>query len=160
MLRRKLTPVAAAYPGAVDAPSRGERAFGHIRADALIRVAAILALLLLCLTNISNARADSDTCLAKVALFVRELDELLEKEKYHSRPYSDLAERFFPFRDCEAEALLDVVRQPRFIRSIQHSPRTEEYHILFERDGLGAWFSYLVSERKSRAAGAGFTRKP
>jgi hypothetical protein len=160
MLRRMPTPVAAAYPNAVDAPSRGERALGRLSADTLTRVAAILVLLVLCLTNTSSARADSDTCLAKAASFVRELDELLEKEKYDSGPYFDLAERSFPFRDCEAEALLDVVRQSRFIRSIQHSPRTEEYHILFERDGLGAWFSYLVSERKSRAAGAGFTRKP
>jgi hypothetical protein len=159
MLRRKPTPVAGAYPCAV-ALLRRERAIRHIRADALTRAAAILVLLVLCLMNTSRARADSDTCLAKVALFVRELDELLEKEKYDSGPYFDLAERFFPFRDCEAEALLDVVRQSRFIRSIQHNPRTEEYHILFERDGLGAWFSYLVSERKSRAAGAGFTRKP
>ena len=160
MLRRKPTPVAAIYPSAVDAPSGGERGFGHLRAVGLTRVAATLTLLVLYLTNSSSARADSDTCLAKVALFVRGLDELLEKEKYDSGPYFDLAERSFPFRDCEAKALLDVVRQSRFIRSIQHSPRTEEYHILFERDGLGAWFSYLVSERKSRAAGAGFTRKP
>jgi hypothetical protein len=124
------------------------------------KILGAISVLLLACAQLPGARADSASCLAKVALFVRELDELLEKEKYHSRPYSDLAERFFPFRDCEAEALLDVVRQSRFIRSIQHSPRTEEYHILFERDGLGAWFSYLVSERKSRAAGAGFTRKP
>lgn len=126
-MRRKPTPVAAAYPSAVDAPSRGERAFGHVCADALIRVATILALLLACLTNTSSVRAESASCLAKVALFVRELDELLEKEKYDSGPYSDLAERSFPFRDCEAEALLDVVRKSRFIRSIQHNPRTDEY---------------------------------
>ena len=124
------------------------------------KILGAISVLLLACAQLPGERADSASCLAKVALFVRELDELLEKEKYHSRPYSDLAERSFPFRDCEAEALLDVVRQSRFIRSIQHSPRPEEYHILFERDGLGAWFSYFVSERKSRAAGAGFTRKP
>ena len=124
------------------------------------KILGAISVLPLACAQLAGARADSASCLAKVALFVRELDELLEKEKYHSRPYSDLAERSFPFRDCEAEALLDVVRQSRFIRSIQHSPRPEEYHILFERDGLGAWFSYFVSERKSRAAGAGFTRKP
>jgi hypothetical protein len=75
-------------------------------------------------------------------------------------PYTDLAERYFPFRDCEAEALLDIARQSRFIRSIQHNPRTNEYHVLFENDFVGAWFSYRVAERKSFSAGAGFTRKP
>jgi hypothetical protein len=120
---------------------------------------AISVLLLAC-AQLPGARADSDTCLAKAASFVAELDELLEKERNSIGPYFDLAERYFPLRDCEAEALLDIVRGSRFIRSIQHSPRTEEYHILFERDPFGAWFSYLVAERKSRAAGAGLTRKP
>jgi hypothetical protein len=80
--------------------------------------------------------------------------------KYSSAPYGDLAERYFPFRDCEAEALLDIARRSRFIRSIQHNPRTNEYFVKFENDFVGAWFAYLVSERKSRTAGAGFTRKP
>jgi hypothetical protein len=160
MLRRKPTPVAAAYPSAVDAPSRGERSFGHVHAGGLTRVAAILALLVLCLTNTSSARADSESCLAKAASFVTELDGLFEKEQYSMGPHYDLMKKYFPLRDCEAEALLDVVRQSRFIRSIQHSPRTNEYHILFERDPFGAWLSYLVAERKSRAAGAGLTRKP
>jgi hypothetical protein len=121
---------------------------------------AVIAAILLALARAPDARADSDSCLAKVARFVAELDELLDKEKYNSRPYSDLAEPYFPLRDCEAYALLDIVRGSRFIRSIQHNPRTDEYHILFERDGVGAWLSYLVAERKTRSAGAGFTRKP
>ena len=79
------------------------------------KILGAISVLLLACAQLPGARADSASCLAKVALFVRELDELLEKEKYHSRPYSDLAERSFPFRDCEAEALLDVVRQSRFI---------------------------------------------
>jgi hypothetical protein len=105
---------------------------------------AISVLFLAC-AQLPGARADSDTCLARVALFVRELDELLEKEKYDSGPYSDLAERSFPFRDCEAEALLDVVRQSRFIRSIQHSPRTEEYHI--RSNGMAWEPGSLISSR-------------
>jgi len=97
---------------------------------------------------------------AKAAAFVADLDGLLDQVKNHSGPYTDLAERYFPFRDCEAEALLDIARQSRFIRSIQHNPRTNEYHVLFENDFVGAWFSYRVAERKSFSAGAGFTRKP
>jgi len=121
---------------------------------------AVLATLLVAFARAPDARADSDTCLAKAAAFVAELDGLLDQVKNHSGPYTDLAERYFPFRDCEAEALLDIARQSRFIRSIQHNPRTKEYHVLFENDFVGAWFSYRVAERKSFSAGAGFTRKP
>ena len=112
---------------------------------------ALLAVLVFAFAQAPKAHADSDTCLAKAASFVAELDGLLDKVKNHTA-YTDLAERYFPFRDCEAEALLDIVRQSRFIRSIQHSPRTNAYHVLFENDFVGAWFSYLVVERKSLAA--------
>jgi hypothetical protein len=128
--------------------------------QAIVLDLAVLGVLFLAFVQIPDARADSASCLAKAASFVTELDELLEKEQYRSGPYADLAERYFPLRDCEAEALLDLVRTSRFIQSIKYSPRTNEYFIKFERDGLGAWFAYLVSERKSQAAGAGFVRKP
>jgi hypothetical protein len=121
---------------------------------------AVLGLVMPAFTQIPDAHADSASCLAKVASFVAELDELLEKEKYSSAPYTDLSERYYPFRDCEAEALLDIVRQSRFIRSISHFSRTNEYSALLENDFVGAWFVYVVSERKSQSAGAGFTRKP
>jgi len=121
---------------------------------------AVLSVVLPAFTQIPDAHADSASCLAKVASFVAELDELLEKEKYSSAPYTDLSERYYPFRDCEAEALLDIVRRSRFIRSIYHHSRTNEYFIRFERDNLGAWFDYLVIERKSTLADAGFIRKP
>jgi hypothetical protein len=120
----------------------------------------VLGAVLLAFAKVPNAHADSATCLAKAAAFVAELDELLEKERRSNRPYFDLAERYFPLRDCEAEALLDIARKSRFIRSIQYNPRTNEYHVLFERDIWGAWFSYLVAQRKSRSAGAGLLRKP
>ncbi len=124
------------------------------------RVLVIGAVALLALAWLPQARADSDSCLAKATAFVAELDELLEKDQEWNRPYSNLVERYFPLRDCEAEALLDIVRRSRFIPSIQYSPRTSEYHVLFERDVWGAWFSYLAAERKSTTAGAGLLRKP
>jgi hypothetical protein len=120
----------------------------------------VLGAVLLAFAKVPNAHADSATCLAKAAAFVAELDELLEKERRSNGPYFDLAERYFPLRDCEAEALLDIARKSRFIRSIQYNPRTNEYHVLFERDIWGAWFSYLVAQRKSQSAGAGLLRKP
>jgi hypothetical protein len=90
-----------------------------------VRYLSAVVALLLGLTLISNARADSTSCLAKVSSYVAELDELLSKVKYTLTPYNGLNERYFPFRDCEASALLDVVRGSRFIRSIYHHPRRD-----------------------------------
>jgi hypothetical protein len=160
MLRRTPTPVAADNRSVVDALLKRERAFGQVKASAPMRVAAILTLLVLCLTNTSSARVDSASCLAKAASFVTELDELLEKEQYSMSPHHDLMKEYFPLRDCEAEALLDVVRSSRFIRSISYFPRRNEYFIRFERDNLRASFGYFVAERKSELAGAGWINKP
>jgi hypothetical protein len=121
---------------------------------------AVLGVVLPAFTQAPGARADSASCLAKATSFVAELDELLEKEKEWDTPYPDLIKRYFPLRDCEAQALLDVCSQSRFIRSIRHNPRTNEYFIRFERGNLGAWFAYLVAERKSNTSDAGFMRKP
>jgi hypothetical protein len=65
-----------------------------------------LGAVLLAFVKVPNAYADSVTCLAKAAAFVAELDELLEKERRSNGPYFDLAERYFPLRDCEAESLV------------------------------------------------------
>jgi len=124
-----------------------------------VRYLATVGALLLSLTQISDARADSALCLAKASSFVAELDELLSKEKNWNTPYFDLIERYFPLRDCEADALLEVVRGSRFIRSISYHARTNQYFIVFLNGDVGARFAYLVSEKKSHAASAGFTRK-
>jgi hypothetical protein len=119
---------------------------------------AAASLFFLCLAQMPDARADSASCLAKATAFVTGLDELLEKERGSNDPYFDLVERYFPLRDCEAEALLDVVRKSQFLRSIQHNPRTNEYFIHFEKDKARGWFAYYVNERKSSAAGAGIRK--
>jgi hypothetical protein len=126
--------------------------------NAKVAMAMVVALLL-CLTQVSNARADSPSCLAKAASFVTELDELLLKEKNWITPYEDLNERYFPLRDCEADALLDVIRGSRFIRSISYHSRTNQYFIAFSSDDVRLNFSYLVSEKKSQMASTGFTHK-
>jgi hypothetical protein len=130
------------------------------RVLAIVLKLVLTGLFVLVLMHVSAARADSASCLAKAASFVTELDELFEKEQYSMRPHHDLMRKYFPLRDCEAEALLDVVRQSRFIRSIHHRSRANEYFITFERDNLGAWFGYLVSEKKSTLADAGWINKP
>jgi hypothetical protein len=86
---------------------------------------------ILCLAQISSARADSASCIAKVSSYAAELDELLSKERNCLTPYDDLNKRYFPFRDCEADALLEEVRRSGFIRSISYMSRTKEYLIHF-----------------------------
>ena len=81
------------------------------------------ALLLLAFAQIPHARADSASCLAKITSYVAELDVLLLEVRNNLAPYNELSERYFPFRDCEADALLEVVRRSKFIRAISHSAR-------------------------------------
>jgi hypothetical protein len=107
-----------------------------------------LGALLLCVALVSSARADSASCLAKLSSYVAELDELLSKERNLLTPYDDLNERYFPFRDCEADALLEIARSSRFIRSISHNGRLNEYFIHFSNDQVKVGLYYYASERK------------
>jgi hypothetical protein len=103
----------------------------------------------LCLAQISIARADSESCLAKVSSYVTELDQLLAKERNWITPYFDLNKKYFPFRDCEADALLEVVRRSSFIRSVSYHSRSKYYYIEFASDKVSVNFGYYVSEKKS-----------
>jgi hypothetical protein len=108
-----------------------------------------LGSLFLCLALVSSARADSASCLAKVSSYVAELDELLSKERNLLAPYQNLKERYLPFLDCEADALLDIARSARSIRSISHYVRLNEYQISFSNDRIEIGIYYYASERKS-----------
>jgi len=98
---------------------------------------------------VPSARGDSASCLAKVSSYVAELDELLSKERNRLTPYDDLNERHFPFRDCEPDPLLDVVRNSRFIRSISYNSRTKQYFITFMSEEVVLGFTYYASEKRS-----------
>src|SRR5947209_6048246 len=100
--------------------------------------------LVLCMAYAPTARGDSASCLAKVSAYVAELDELLSKEKNWITPYFDLNDRYFPFRDCDTDALLDEVSRSRFIRPITYHPRTKTYFIIFSSHDVSAGFAYLV----------------
>jgi len=105
------------------------------------------------------AHADSASCLAKISAYVVELDELLSRERNWITPYFDLTNRIFPIYDCEVDALLNVVRGSRYIRSISYNSRLNEYLIVFSSDVAQADFTYLVSPKKSNSASAGFIDK-
>src|SRR5207249_1810184 len=115
--------------------------------------------LFLCLAQISSARGDSASCVAKVSSYVAELDQLLSKEKNWITPYFDLNERYFPFRDCEADALLEVVSRSHFIQPVDYHPGLKEYFIIFSSDEVKVGFTYLASEKKSQSNHAGWVHK-
>jgi hypothetical protein len=106
--------------------------------------------LVLCLAQAPGARADPASYMANISSYVAELDALLSKEKNRLTPYIDLNERHFPFRDCEADALLEVVRRSGFIRSIGH--HAGRYFILFSNEKVEIGFTYYAFERKSNPA--------
>ena len=115
--------------------------------------------LLVCMTHAPIARGDSASCLEKVSSYVAELDELLSREKNWITPYFDLNERYFPFRDCEADALLEEVRRSRFIQPIDYHPGLKKYFIVFASDEVRVGFTYLASEKKSQSDHAGWVHK-
>ena len=111
-----------------------------------------LGTLFLCVAQISSARAVSASCLAKVSSYVAELDELFGRERkpvMSLSPYIDLNEKYFPFRDCEPDALLEIVRSSRFVQSIDHNPRSNNYFVHFSNDQVVVSLTYSASEKKS-----------
>jgi hypothetical protein len=108
-----------------------------------------LGALFLCVAFVSSARADSASCIAKFSSYIAELDELLEKKIYRLTPYNALHERYFPFRDCKAEALVEEVRKSNFVRWIGYDPHTKTYFIHIRSDEVEVDFVYYVSERKT-----------
>jgi hypothetical protein len=110
--------------------------------------------LVLCLAQASGAYANSASCIAKVSSYVAELDQLLSTERNWLTPYDNLNKRYFPLRDCEVDALLEVVRGSSFIRSISHNPRSDLYLVHFSSDRVLVGFGYRVSEKRSDRDGA------
>jgi hypothetical protein len=113
-----------------------------------------IGVLALCLAQAPNARADSASCIAKASSYVAELDQLLSTERNQLTPYDNLNERYFPLRDCEVDALLEVVRGSSFIRSISYNPRANLYLVHFSSDRVLVGFGYRVSEKRSDRDGA------
>jgi len=103
--------------------------------------------LLLCLVQAPIARADPASCIGKVFAYVAELDQLLAKEKNWITPFDDLNDRYFPFQDCDTDALLEVAWQSRFRRPITYNPRAKEYLVVFSSNDVRAGFVYDVREK-------------
>ena len=104
---------------------------------------------LLCAMQVSIVRADPVSCLGKVSSYVAEVDQLLAKERNRITPFDDLNDRYFPLLDCDTDALLEVVWEARFRRSITYNPRVKECLILFSSNDVRVGFSYRAW-RKNR----------
>lgn len=99
-----------------------------------------VGVLYLCLLRAPDARGDFGSCIANASMYVVELDELFSRVENRLTPYDDLNERYLPFHDCEANALLKVVRRSRFARSIRYHPPTNEYSIYLSKRLRKNWF--------------------
>jgi hypothetical protein len=106
-------------------------------------------ILWLCTSLASISRADPASCIAKVSSYVAELDLLLAKEKNWITPFHDLNKRYFEFRDCDTDALLEVVWRSRFFQQITYNPRAKEYLILLSSKDVEVGFAYDASEKRS-----------
>jgi hypothetical protein len=104
---------------------------------------------LLGLVQASIARAGPAVCIEKASSYVAELDRLLVKEKNWITPFLDLNDRYFPFQDCDTDALLEVAWRSRFFRQITHNPRAKEYLVLFSSNDVRVGFAYGVREKIS-----------
>jgi hypothetical protein len=116
-------------------------------------------ILVLCVVEAPTARADPASCIEKVSFYVAEVDQLLATEKNWITPFHDLNKRYFEFRDCEADALLEVVSRSRFFQQIAYNPRAKEYLILLSSKDVEVGFAYDARAKKSNTLSAVWVNK-
>ena len=104
-------------------------------------------------------RGDAASCLARVASYVHELDQLLDTEKNWITPYLKLNDKYSQFEDCDTDALLEEVSRSRFFRRITYHPKTKTYFVRFSSNNVEVEFAYDARERKSDKPNAGWVNK-
>ena len=147
----------ARVASSTDSPTRMSAALSKGRLSS-IGLAAAMALLL-CLAHASIARGDPASCIGRVSAYVAELDQLLSKQRNWITPFLDLNDRYYPFLDCDVDALLEEVSRSPFIRPITYNPRTKEYFVLFSSRDVRVGFTYRASEKASNTHSAGWVDK-
>jgi hypothetical protein len=113
------------------------------------RTGCAVVAFLLCAMQVSIAHADPASCLEKVSSYVAEVDRLLATEKNWITPFHDLNKRYFEFRDCDTDALLEVVWQSRFLEEIGYNPRAKRYVIVLSSKDVEVGFAYNAREKRS-----------
>lgn len=120
---------------------------------------AILTAFLLTWMDAPIARSEPAFCLGRVRAYVNKLDPILAEAKYSLTPIIELNDRYFPFVDCDPDALLEAVSHSRFFRKAVYSEQ-EQYHlIVFSSSDIEVTFIYRINERTSFIPGAGFLSK-
>jgi len=115
--------------------------------------------LTLCAAQVPIARSDPASCLFRFSVYVRELDPLLAEAKYSTTSLRILNERYFPFVDCDPDAMIKVASRSRFFRQAPYSERQDEYLFIFSSDDVAVSFSYWPKKRAADSPGAGFLEK-
>ena len=109
--------------------------------------------------QVQIVRGDAASCLARVAPYVNELDQLLDTEKNWITPYLKLHDKYSQFADCDTDALLEEVSRSRFFRRITYNPRSKTYFVRFSSNDVEVGFAYDARERKSDKPNAGWVNK-
>jgi len=120
---------------------------------------AILAAFLLTWADAPIAHSEPAFCLGRVRAYVRELDPILDEAKNSLTPIIALNDRYFPFVDCDPDALLEAVSHSRFFRYAIYSRRGEDYGIEFASGVVTVTFIYKLVERTSFLPAAGWVSK-
>jgi hypothetical protein len=114
---------------------------------------------LFCVAQGPTANADPASCLEKVSSYVAEVDRLLAREKNLITPFEDLNRQYSEFRDCDTDALLELVWQSPFLMQITYNPRVKAYYVMFSSKDVKIGFAYYARERKSNTPSAGWVNK-
>jgi len=117
------------------------------------------AALLLNAVQAPLARSDPVSCLFRFSVYVRELDPLLAEAKYSTTSLIALNDRYFPFVDCDPDAMTRIASRSRFFRRAPYSERQDEYLFIFSSDDVAVSFSYWPKKRAADSPGAGFLEK-
>ncbi|MBA2399326.1 MAG: hypothetical protein H0V72_11605 [Bradyrhizobium sp.] len=115
--------------------------------------------LLLCVVQAPTTRADPASCLEKVSSYVAEVDQLLAKEKNWITPFHDLNKRYSEFRDCDTDALLEVVWRSRFFKQITYNPRAKQYIVELSSKDVEVGFAYDARSKRSNTLSAVWVNK-
>ena len=116
---------------------------------------AFTALLLLA-TQTPIARSDPASCLFRFSAYVRELDPILAEAKYSLVPIIELNDRYFPFVDCDSDALKKIASRSRFFERATYDERAQEYLFTFSSEDVWVTFTYRSKERTTFLPGALF----
>ncbi len=125
----------------------------------LVAIGYLTVVPLLYGAQVQIARGDEASCLARVASYVTELDQLLATERNWITPYMNLNDKYALFEDCDTDALLVETSRSRLFQGITYNPRGKTHFVRFSRKDVVVGFEYDPREKKSYKPNAGWVNK-